>query len=378
MKSTNLFIVFLGISLTLLLPGCAAQKDTSKRDETEIESISENEKGIATFAGGCFWCIEATFDETEGIKEAISGYTGGTEAEATYKQVSTGKTGHQEVVQISYDPEKIDYKKLMEIFLQQIDPTDEGGQFSDRGFQYTTAIYYHDVTQKKLAEEALKELEEMEKFDKPIITPILPYSTFFPAEEYHQDFYKKSEDHYKKYKDASGRSDFISENWAKELALEFTRENEKECTSYKCFQKPSAENLKELLTPLAYEVTQENGTEQAFENEYWANKKEGIYVDIVSGEPLFSSKDKFDSDTGWPSFTQTISEDFVTLHADYDLGYERTEARSKIADSHLGHVFDDGPKGTGGKRWCINSASLKFIPKEKLTGEYAEFLESFK
>lgn len=371
------FKLFSIVSLMLIiLSACKTTSDLEISEVIEPKDEIENEE-IAIFAGGCFWCMEPPFEMLEGVGEVISGYTGGTEETATYKQVSSGQTKHREAVEVHYDPTKIDYQTLLATFFRQIDPTDMDGQFLDRGFQYTTAIYYLTEDQKEEAEKAILQLKKDKKFEAPIATVVEAYTTFFPAEEYHQDFYKKSSDHYKRYEEASGRPDFISENWAKEEALMFSRETEVKCESYKCFKKPSKTELKKLLSELQYAVTQENGTERAFKNEYWDSKKEGIYVDAVSGEPQFSSTDKFDSGTGWPSFTKPISESSITFKIDHELGYERTEVRSKLADSHLGHVFNDAPKELGGKRWCINSAALKFIPKEELTGDYEEFKKLF-
>lgn len=365
--------------IVLLLVGCKAQTDPKELVDLQDSMLSKSEttESLATFAGGCFWCMEPAFEVLDGVSEVISGYAGGTEEEATYKQVSTGKTGHREAVQVHYNPAVVSYEMLLESYFHQIDPTDDGGQFSDRGPQYTTAIYYHNDYQKALAEKMIRDLEKGKKFDQPIVTLIKPYTTFFHAEDYHQDFYKKSAEYYERYKKGSGRQDFIDENWSKKEALKYSRESEASCDSYQCFTKPSAETLKKKLTALQYKVTQQNGTEQAFRNEYWNNEAEGIYVDIISGEPLFSSRDKYDSQTGWPSFTKPISMDLVKTNIDYELGYPRTEVRSKIADSHLGHVFDDGPKDKGGKRWCINSAALKFIPKEELFGDYLIFQDLF-
>ncbi|MFC0523247.1 peptide-methionine (R)-S-oxide reductase MsrB [Pontibacillus salicampi] len=310
--------------------------------------MTQNNLEQATFAGGCFWCMVEPFDERPGIKEVVSGYTGGTVANPTYEQVISGGTGHVEAVQITFDPAIFSYERLLDVFWQQIDPTDAGGQFADRGESYITAIYYHNEKQEELAEASRQKLEESGTFQKPIVTKILPVSTFYPAEEKHQDYYKKQPFHYKRYKQGSGRKDFIESNWK-------MQKNQQE--------------LRETLSPIQYQVTQENGTEAPFRNEYHDHEEEGIYVDIVSGEPLFSSKDKYDAGCGWPSFTRPIDAYFVDEHTDTSHGMIRTEVRSKEADSHLGHVFDDGPKDEGGLRYCINSAALRFIPRTQLEEE---------
>ena len=213
--------------IVLLLMGCKTQTLPTELLDLQ-KSVAQENEASATFAGGCFWCMETAFEELDGVNEVINGYAGGTEEEATYKQVSMGKTGHREAVQVHYDPTGITYESLLETYFRQIDPTDEGGQFSDRGPQYTTAIYYHDDYQRALAEKTIKDLEDSHKFDLPLVTVIQPYSTFFPAEDYHQDFYKKSAEHYERYKKGSGREDFIDENWAKEEALKYSREERSE------------------------------------------------------------------------------------------------------------------------------------------------------
>ena len=291
----------------------------------------------AVFAGGCFWCMVKPFDKYNGVISVTSGYTGGDLENPTYEQVCSGKTGHREAVCIVYNDKLISYDKLLEIFWGAIDPTDDGGQFNDRGEHYKTAIYYFDEEQKKLAEESKQKLDESKLYSKPIVTKILPLKVFYQAEEYHQNYYKKNPEHYNRYYRGSGRFNFVKKNWAKQN-----------------------------LTPIQYEVTQNNMTEPPFQNEYYNHFEEGIYVDIVSGEALFSSKDKFESGCGWPSFSKGINKESLVGVRDLSHGMDRIEVRSKEGDSHLGHVFDDGPSELGGIRFCINSASLKFIPKDKM------------
>ncbi len=359
-------LLILGLMTT---EGCQNKDAFQKRMTDEVTKKSENLKR-ATFAGGCFWCTEADFEKLPGVVGVVSGYTGGQKENPTYAEVCSGTTGHVEAVQVTYDPSRISYEALVDAFWRHIDPTDEGGQFVDRGDQYRSAIFYHDEEQKRLAEESKAALERSGRFEKPIVTKILPLKRFYEAEAYHQDYYKKSSARYCLYRLGSGRDQFVKEVWEKDQALKKIPKGEK-------YRKPDDATLRKKLTPLQYEVTQKEGTEPPFQNEYWNNKVEGIYVDIVSGEPLFSSIDKYDSGTGWPSFTKPLEPENIVEREDRSLLMNRVEVRSKLGDSHLGHVFTDGPPPTG-LRYCMNSAALRFIPKEDLEKEgYGEYKRLF-
>lgn len=251
-----------------------------EKDWSYEELLARSDLKKATFAGGCFWCMEGPFEAENGVIEAISGYAGGTEKNPTYSQVASGTTGYREAVQVFYNSKKVSYEKLLHIYWKQIDPFDAGGQFADRGKQYTTAIFFHDVHQKKLAEKSKKALKEAEK--KEVATRILPFTTFSPAEADHQDFYKHAAERYEKYKNGSGRADYVHENSGKiDTIFNLTSEED--------------------LSPISKKVMLHNGTEKPFANEYWDNMQEGIYVERITGEPLFSSTNKYKSGTGWPA-----------------------------------------------------------------------------
>jgi len=387
-KKIETLILDSGYGATIQIENSFIERFAPKNNSAKEPSTTSGSYEIITLAGGCFWCTEAYFQEEKGVISAVSGYAGGNEDDASYLLVTKGTTKHREAVRITYDPNIIPTEEILDIYWSHIDPTNTDGQFADKGFQYTTAILYHTDEQKESAIDSKKRLEKSGLFSKPIVTTIVPISTFFEAEEYHQDYYKKASAHYERYKNGSGRAGFVEDTWAKDAAIRFLESEQtpkqtnviknnttSKNDAYDYTDEEIAEKLKNL-DPLAYHVVAENGTESPFNNAYWNNKADGIYVDVVTGKPLFSSTHKYDSGTGWPSFWRTIDDDSVTMHTDNSLSTTRTEIRSGAG--HVGHVFDDGPKEEGGRRFCTNSASLRFVPKEGMSKEgYSSYINLF-
>lgn len=318
---------------------------------------------VATFAGGCFWCLEADILHLPGVLSVTSGYTGGEVQDPGYDEVCEGGTGHFEAVELRFDPDLVDYRALVDWFWRRIDPTNADGQFCDHGSQYHTAIFYHGADQEREARASLQALTDAQSLGKPVVTEILPAELFYPAEEHHQQYGKKNPRRYTLYRMGCGRDATLGRLWGSQVAdplFGYVPRLPR--------RTPPEAELRGLLSPLAYRVAREDGTEPAFENAYHAEHRPGLYVDAVSGAPLFASLHKYDSGTGWPSFTRPLMPGNIVTRADKKLLLPRTEVRSWHSGSHLGHVFDDGPREAGGLRYCLNSASLRFIP----AGELAE------
>ncbi|NLV17170.1 MAG: peptide-methionine (R)-S-oxide reductase MsrB [Syntrophomonadaceae bacterium] len=297
-------------------------------------------------AGGCFWGVEKYLSLINGVCETEAGYANGTTENPTYEDVCLRNTGHAETVKVLYDPEIISLESILALFYDIIDPLSRNKQGNDVGIQYRTGIYYVDDRDKEIIMDSLEQLRK--SYNRPLAIEAMPLRNYCAAEEYHQDYLERN---------PSGYCHIGSDKFNKAA-------NTKAQTGI--YRKASPGALKAKLTDMQYNVTQNNATEPPFRNEYYDNFNEGIYVDITTGEPLFSSLDKFESGCGWPSFSKPIKADSIKETEDNSLGMKRTEVRSKLGDSHLGHVFQDGPRESGGLRYCINSASLLFIPKEEM------------
>lgn len=315
------------------------EMENQKNMDKEKENYSKDDLKKIYLAGGCFWGVEEYMQRIYGVYDAVSGYANGKVNNPSYKTVSSGKSGYAETVEVTYDSKKIKLEDLLNHYFKIIDPTSLNKQGNDRGSQYRTGIYYVDDSDKEVIDKVMN--FQAKKYSEKIVVENMKLKNFTVAEDYHQDYLKKNPNGYC----------HIDLSKAGEVVIDPAK-----------YPKPSDDDLKRKLTDIQYRVTQKNETESSFSNEYWDNKEKGIYVDVATGEPLFSSSDKFDSGCGWPSFSKPIAKDVVTYREDKSYNMNRTEVRSRSGDSHLGHVFNDGPKELGGLRFCINSASIKFIP----------------
>ena len=313
-------------------------------------------------AGGCFWGTEHFLKQIRGVESTEVGYANSIINQPTYQQVCSGETNAAETVKVVYDPETVNLSLLLDLYFKTIDPTSLNRQGNDRGTQYRTGIYYTNKADIAVINQAVRALAD--QYKNPIAIEVKPLTNFYPAENYHQDYLDKN---------PGGYCHIHPE------LFDLARKAKMQKKSAPAYSKPDDAALRSKLTPEQYAVTQKNATEPAFHNDYWDEHRPGIYVDITTGEPLFVSTDKFDSGCGWPSFSKPIDRKLIQEKMDTSHGMVRTEVRSAAGDAHLGHVFTDGPADKGGLRYCINSASLRFIPKDKMKVEgYGDYIDLVK
>ena len=354
-KSTVLFLLsFLFFAATLAM---AAGLSPAEKSEGDQGASKMEKKLIATgadlrdiyFAGGCFWGVEEYFSRIPGVIDVTVGYANGAKENPTYQEVCSGRTGHAETVHVRYDPKVVGLQTLTEQFFKIINPTSVNRQGNDVGIQYRTGLYYVNAEDENILASVMAEVQK--KYGEPLAVELMPLKKYYLAEEYHQDYLKKT----------PGGYCHINFDSLKDISLKKAG-----LVDPSRYSKPSDEELNKLLTPEEFNVTQKAGTEGAFSGKLWDHKEPGIYVDVVTGEPLFSSSDKFASGCGWPSFTKPIDPEVITEHEDNSYGMKRIEVRSRVGNSHLGHVFNDGPKDKGGLRYCINSVAIRFVPYEEM------------
>lgn len=373
------------VGLLIWSQSSSINKNTMTNTNLEIVNTTEAQSGTSSLlvAGGCFWCVEADLEKLPGVLSAVSGYAGGESANPTYENYSKG--GHREVVQVSYDREQVSFEQIIIYALKHMDPTDGEGSFFDRGVSYGPALYFETPAEERIIQSLIKEIDEQGPYTKPLAAAVEARPQFYPAEAYHQDYYKGTLSglKYQYYRSGSGRDKFIESVWGADTGPSLAWRNIDTVLSetkaeypWQAYVKPSQSKLQATLDELVFKVTQQDGTERAGTSPLDKEYGRGIYVDVLSGEPLFSSRDKFDSRTGWPSFTQPITSTAVSEHEDRKLFSVRIEVRSAIADNHLGHVFPDGPADRGGLRYCMNGVALRFIPEAEMAAAgYGDFIK---
>jgi len=336
-------------------------------------------------AGGCFWCVEADLEKTPGVIEVVSGYAGGSLENPTYETYKAA--GHREVVEVTYDANQISFEDILIVTLKTTDPTDDDGTFNDRGDGYSAAFYYETPEQKAIIDNLIAEVDQNGPYVDSLAIDVEERPRFWEAEDFHQDYYQGTltQLKYQFYRNGSGRTAFIKKHWGEDKSPNLPWRNDQTTNNttmndniypWSNYQKPDKDTLRATMEVTAFRVTQEDGTERAGTSPLDKIYEPGIYVDVLSGEPLFSSRDKFDSGTGWPSFVAPITPAAVTAHEDRKLFSVRTETRSAIADNHLGHVFTDGPADRGGLRYCMNGVALRFVPEADMVAEgYGDFID---
>ena len=351
-KSSTLLTTLFLVAAIFLAASFSFSNNEATIMEKKVMNTTTNLRDIY-FAGGCFWGVEEYFSRVPGVHDVTAGYANGSIEKPTYGKVSSGKTGYTEAVHIRYDPQTISLKTLTEQFFKIINPISVNRQGNDIGSQYRTGMYYVNDEDRAVLESVMRDVQK--RYTKPLAVELMPLKNYYLAEEYHQDYLKKN----------PGGYCHISFESLKDIQPE-----KNSLIDPSKYPKPSDKELEKTLTPEEYNVTQKGGTERAFSGKFWNHKEPGIYVDVVTGEPLFSSADKFDSGCGWPSFTKPIDPAVITEHEDSSYGMKRIEVRSRTGNSHLGHVFTDGPKDKGGLRYCINSVAIRFVPYEEMDKQH--------
>jgi peptide methionine sulfoxide reductase msrA/msrB len=360
------FLIIMMVALIATANGACASAPVQ---ETPADTANETEEAVGDtpyieqegvdviyLAGGCFWGVEKLMQILPGIIEATSGYANGVGIDPTYEYVLSGTSDYRETVRVEYKPDEVSLDMILFTFFRSIDPTIENKQGNDVGSQYQSGIYYSDDNSQATVER-IADIERG-RYD-PFAVEIKPLASFYDAEEYHQNYLAKN---------VNGYCHIPQEEFELVTNMVFDPVN---------YPRPSDDEIKEALTNVQYRVTQKASTEPAFANAYWNNYEKGIYVDIVTGEPLFSSSDKFKSGTGWPSFTKSIDDNAIIYISDNSNHTTFAEVRSRAGNSHLGHVFYGEDESPNGVRFCINSAALRFILFDNMEEQGYGYLKDY-